>query len=134
MAVRKIVRMGHPVLRQRARELTAAEIRSDKIAALVDDMVETLHDYGGIGLAAPFPHNSCRGYLQFVGCCRQCVKVVRPGTTKTNNTRPGLCHRSLEVMAKFVRLVAINYRVRQVQAFYPHFNAGLFNQRVLKNL
>ena len=53
MAVRKIVRMGHPVLRQRARELTAAEIGSDKIAALVDDMVETLHDYGGIGLAAP---------------------------------------------------------------------------------
>ena len=53
MAVRKIIRMGHPTLRQPARPLTPEEIRSDEIAALVEDMVDTLHDYGGIGLAAP---------------------------------------------------------------------------------
>jgi peptide deformylase len=53
MAVRKIIRMGHPTLRQRARELTEQEIRSEEIARLVNDMVDTLHDYGGIGLAAP---------------------------------------------------------------------------------
>jgi peptide deformylase len=53
MAVRKIIRMGHPTLRQRARDLTPDEIGSDEIARLVEDMVDTLHDYGGIGLAAP---------------------------------------------------------------------------------
>lgn len=53
MAVRKIIRMGHPTLRERARDLTAEEIGSDEIARLVEDMVDTLHDYGGIGLAAP---------------------------------------------------------------------------------
>lgn len=53
MAVRKIIRMGHPTLRVPARQLTEQEIRSDAIAELVEDMVETLHDYGGIGLAAP---------------------------------------------------------------------------------
>jgi peptide deformylase len=53
MAVRKIIRMGHPTLRVPAREMTAEEIRSDATAALVEDMVDTLHDYGGIGLAAP---------------------------------------------------------------------------------
>jgi len=53
MAVRKIVRMGHPVLRQVARPLTGDEIRSDELRRLVTDMIDTLHDYGGIGLAAP---------------------------------------------------------------------------------
>lgn len=45
--------MGHPVLRQVARPLAAEEIGSPQIAGLLDDMVDTLHDYGGIGLAAP---------------------------------------------------------------------------------
>lgn len=53
MAVRRIIRMGHPTLRQRARDLTASELASPEIRALVDDMIDTLHDYGGIGLAAP---------------------------------------------------------------------------------
>ncbi len=53
MAVREIIRMGHPTLRTRARPLDAQEIRSPDIARLVDDMIETLHHAGGIGLAAP---------------------------------------------------------------------------------
>ena len=53
MAVRKIIRMGHPVLRQVARPLTTEEIRSPALRVLLDDMVDTLRDYGGIGLAAP---------------------------------------------------------------------------------
>lgn len=53
MAVRPIIRMGHPTLRRRARELTAEEIASPAIRALVEDMIDTLHDAGGIGLAAP---------------------------------------------------------------------------------
>jgi len=53
MAVRKIIRMGHPTLRKIARPLTDDELRSPGIRALVADMVDTLADYGGIGLAAP---------------------------------------------------------------------------------
>jgi peptide deformylase len=53
MAVRRIIRMGHPTLRQRSRDLTEAELASPEIRVLVDDMIDTLHDYGGIGLAAP---------------------------------------------------------------------------------
>ncbi len=45
--------MGHPLLRQPGRPVTAEELRSEPLRALVDDMVDTLHDYGGIGLAAP---------------------------------------------------------------------------------
>ncbi|MCC5871085.1 MAG: peptide deformylase [Gammaproteobacteria bacterium] len=53
MAVREIIRMGHPVLRQRARELTPEEITSPGLRDLIDDMVDTLAASGGIGLAAP---------------------------------------------------------------------------------
>lgn len=53
MAVRDIIRMGHPTLRTPARPLADAEIGSPAISRLVDDMVDTLHHAGGIGLAAP---------------------------------------------------------------------------------
>jgi peptide deformylase len=53
MAIRDIIRMGHPTLRQRARDLTDAELKDPDLAELVTDMVDTLHHAGGIGLAAP---------------------------------------------------------------------------------
>jgi peptide deformylase len=49
----KIVRVGEPVLRQRAKPLSPEEIRSDAIRRLIDDMRETMHDAPGVGLAAP---------------------------------------------------------------------------------
>ncbi|MCZ6889971.1 MAG: peptide deformylase [Gammaproteobacteria bacterium] len=60
MSVRKIIRMGHPNLRRAARELTMDEIGSDVVHRLVADMIDTLHDYGGIGLAAPQVNESIR--------------------------------------------------------------------------
>ena len=53
MAVRRIIRMGHPTLRQVARPVRRSAIGSAALARLINDMVDTLHDYGGIGLAAP---------------------------------------------------------------------------------
>jgi peptide deformylase len=53
MAIRKIVRMGHPVLRQPAVPIEREAIASEATLRLVADMIDTLHDYGGIGLAAP---------------------------------------------------------------------------------
>lgn len=53
MAIREIIRMGHPTLRQVARPLVPEELASAAIHMLVEDMVDTLHHAGGIGLAAP---------------------------------------------------------------------------------
>lgn len=53
MAIRPVLRMGHPILRIKARDLSEAEIRSKEVARLVRDMVETMHAESGIGLAAP---------------------------------------------------------------------------------
>lgn len=60
MAIRKIARLGHPVLRQKTREATREEIASPEMRRLVRDMVETMHEYGGVGLAAPQVHESVR--------------------------------------------------------------------------
>lgn len=60
MAIRKIARMGHPVLRKKARDVTPQEIRSPWMQQLLRDMVETMNEYGGIGLAAPQIHESVK--------------------------------------------------------------------------
>jgi peptide deformylase len=52
--------MGHPLLRQVARPLRVDEIGCPEIAQLLQDMVDTLHEYGGIGLAAPQVGESIR--------------------------------------------------------------------------
>jgi peptide deformylase len=63
MAIRKVARMGHPVLRERARELSAAAIRSADVQRLIDDMFETMGEYQGIGLAAPQVYEGLRLFV-----------------------------------------------------------------------
>lgn len=53
MAVREIIRMGHPTLRQVARPLEREELSGPWLHELIRDMQETLPAAGGIGLAAP---------------------------------------------------------------------------------
>lgn len=55
--------MGHPVLRAKARPLEAAEIRSPAVQQLIDDMLETMAEYHGVGLAAPQVHKSVRLFV-----------------------------------------------------------------------
>ncbi len=50
--------MGEPVLRQVARPLTLDELRSPTIQQLIDDMIDTMHDADGAGLAAPQVYES----------------------------------------------------------------------------
>lgn len=60
MAIRKVSRMGHPVLRQRAAEIPPTQMQSPQMQRLIDDMIETMIDYEGIGLAAPQVFESLR--------------------------------------------------------------------------
>lgn len=63
MSILKIARMGHPVLRAKARPLHPSEIRTPKIQQLIDDMFETMKEYQGVGLAAPQVHESVRLFV-----------------------------------------------------------------------
>jgi peptide deformylase len=60
MAVLKVARLGHPVLRQVAEPVSPEAIRSPEIQRLLDDMLETMEDHDGAGLAAPQVHVSKR--------------------------------------------------------------------------
>jgi len=53
MPVRPIVRLGHPALRTPARPIPPGLLADPAFQALIDDMVETMHEARGVGLAAP---------------------------------------------------------------------------------
>lgn len=55
--------MGHPVLRQQARMIDKQELKTPLMQKLIDDMIDTMHEYSGIGLAAPQVHESLRLFV-----------------------------------------------------------------------
>src|SRR5262245_47887268 len=56
MAILKVARLGHPILREVARPVPPERIRSAEIQRFIDDMIETMREYDGAGLAAPQVH------------------------------------------------------------------------------
>jgi peptide deformylase len=69
---REIVEVGHPVLRERAREVSAEELRSAEVQGLIDDMIDTMRAADGAGLAAN----------QVGETVRVAVVEVRPGNPR----------------------------------------------------
>jgi peptide deformylase len=63
MSILKVARLGHPVLRQRAREVERAELKQPSIQKFIDDMIDTMHEYHGVGLAAPQVHEGLRIFV-----------------------------------------------------------------------
>ena len=58
MAILKVSRLGHPVLRQGAKPVAPDAIGTPAVQRLIDDMIETMHEYDGVGIAAPQVHES----------------------------------------------------------------------------
>ena len=58
MSILKIARMGHPVLRRRAEPI--ADPTAPEVRRLIGDMIETMVDADGLGLAAPQVHVPAR--------------------------------------------------------------------------
>lgn len=82
MAVLKIARMGHPALMRPAepvKDPTSADIRR-----LIDDMIDTMHDALGIGLAAPQVHIPLRIVVYYVPETRTADGAGHPLTVLIN--------------------------------------------------
>ncbi|MBK5254988.1 MAG: peptide deformylase [Vicinamibacteria bacterium] len=60
MAILKVARIGHPVVRQKAKSVDPAVIQTRDFQRFLDDMVETMHEYDGVGVAAPQVHVGLR--------------------------------------------------------------------------
>lgn len=52
MAIRQLRYEGDEILKKKSREIPQEDILSEKIQVLIDDMIETMHKYNGVGLAA----------------------------------------------------------------------------------
>ena len=63
MSILKVSRLGHPVLREKASDVDVKDIKAGKFTALIDDMVETMHAYEGVGLAGPQIHLPMRIFV-----------------------------------------------------------------------
>jgi len=63
MSILKVARMGHPVLRGKARAIERTEIKAPSVQRLIDDMLETMNEYHGVGLAAPQVHEGVRLFV-----------------------------------------------------------------------
>ncbi len=60
MTIRKIATIGHPALRQRAGEVSAAELACPELQRLIDDLIDTMRDAHGAGIAANQVHEPVR--------------------------------------------------------------------------
>src|ERR1044071_3928345 len=63
MSILKVARMGHPVLRERARPVDKSDLKSAGVQKLIDDMIDTMIEYHGVGLAAPQVHEGVRLFV-----------------------------------------------------------------------
>lgn len=58
MSILKVARLGHPVLRQVTAAVTRSELQASLTQKFIDDMIETMKEYDGVGLAADQVHES----------------------------------------------------------------------------
>ena len=82
MSILKVARMGHPVLRQRARPLDKSALRDPLMQKLIDDMIDTMHEYHGVGLAAPQVHEGVRVFVGMLeedpGPDSEAIAIINP--------------------------------------------------------
>lgn len=60
MAILKVARIGHPVVRTRAKTVDPAVISTREFQSFLDDLVDTMREYDGVGVAAPQVHVGLR--------------------------------------------------------------------------
>lgn len=60
MAILKVARIGNPVVRAKAKNVNPSVIKSADFQRFIDDLVETMHEYDGVGVAAPQVHVGLR--------------------------------------------------------------------------
>ena len=82
MSILKVARMGHPVLRKKARAIDRGEIKSPNVQRLIEDMIETMVEYHGVGLAAPQVHEDLRIFVALLdedpGAESEAVAIINP--------------------------------------------------------
>ncbi len=150
MSILKVARMGHPVLREKARPVEKAEFRDPAFQKLVDDMIETMHEYAGVGLAGPQVHEGLRLFVALLDEGDDAVAIVNPEITVVGDevvegwegclSIPeirGLVPRAFRITVsafdrhgKRIQLDAADYPARVIQHETDHLDGVLFFDRM----
>jgi len=154
MSILKVARMGHPVLRERARPIDKAAFRDPLFQKLVDDMIDTMHEYHGVGLAAPQIHEGLRMFIALLddnpGADSEAAVVINPEITPNAETREDgwegclsipdirgmvprytdITMRALDRHGKPVELRLKNFPARVAQHETDHLDGVLFFDRM----
>ena len=91
MSILKVARMGHPVLRERARPVSKSDLRDPLMQKLIDDMIDTMHEYHGVGLAAPQVHEGLRLFVALLdedpGPKSEATVIINPEIVPSGSTK-----------------------------------------------
>ena len=93
MSILKVARMGHPVLRERARPIAKSDLRDPLMQKLIDDMIDTMHEYHGVGLAAPQVHEGLRLFVALLddepGPKSEATVIINPEIVPSGSKEEG---------------------------------------------
>ncbi len=154
MSVLPIARMGAEVLRQRAAEV--ADVPDPALQVLVTDMIETMVEAGGVGLAAPQVYQSRRIVIFFVPAARNdgievpLTVMINPVITPLDDAAnealeaclsvPGLTgivprftnirYHYLDLAGALIEREAHGFHARVVQHEYDHLDGVLYPLRM----
>jgi peptide deformylase len=144
MAILKVARLGHPVLRAGARALTAREVASMEIQRLIADMVVTMREYNGVGLAAVQIHQDIQlAVLEVADNPRYPEKAAVPLSVLINPRIEAVaetmeedwegCLSVPEMRGKVPRYTAIRVRALNYDGAALDFVATDFHARVIQH-
>jgi peptide deformylase len=158
MSILKVTRLGHPVLRQVTKNISVKELKTPAMQQFIDDMIETMKEYDGVGLAADQVFTSKQvAVLEVAGNPRYPGKakvpltvLVNPKITPLSNETeedwegclsiPDLRGRvprfkSIRVQAldrhgKKLDFIAKGFHARVIQHEFDHLNAKVYLDRM----
>lgn len=154
MSILKVARMGHPVLRERARPLPKSDLRDPLVQKLIDDMIDTMHEYHGVGLAGPQIHEGLRLFVALLddepGPDSETMVVINPEIVPLSDARAegwegclsipdirGMVPRFTEIQltalnreGKSIELRLKNFPARVAQHETDHLDGVLFFDRM----
>jgi peptide deformylase len=152
MSILKVSRLGHPVLRRKTRALERSQIADPRFQKFLDDMIATMHEYNGVGLAAPQVHEDVRVFVAMLdgGEDAEASVLINPTVTPVDNQivegwegclsipdMRGLVPRAHKVIVKaldrrgrVIELEADDFSARVIQHETDHLDGILFLDRM----
>ncbi len=120
--------MGHPVLKEPAAEI--GDIRAPEIHVLVRDMIETLADAGGIGLAAPQVHESLRLMVFYAPREVDLPDDASPDDEDPDDEDPGDVEEDPDVVEENRERAAAERRILEREGMFDHPPLVLLNPEI----